>query len=84
MLPENNTGKDVEITERTQALKGTKQYRTSNNKMRISKATLDNYPADQQSRSSNRIHPERESRSEPSWKTGNTTNDVEHIEIQRK
>ena len=44
MLPENNTGKDVEITERTQALKGTKQYRTPNNKMRISKATLDNYP----------------------------------------
>ena len=33
MLPENNTGKDVEITERTQALKGTKQYRTPNNKM---------------------------------------------------
>jgi hypothetical protein len=44
MPPENNTGKDVEITERTQALKGTKQYRTPNNKMRISKATLDNHP----------------------------------------
>jgi hypothetical protein len=44
MLPENNTGKDVGITERTQALKETKQYRTPNNKMRISKATLDNYP----------------------------------------
>ena len=44
MLPENNTGKDVEITERTQDLKGTKQYRTPNNKMRTSKAPLDNYP----------------------------------------
>jgi hypothetical protein len=44
MLPENNTGKDVEITERTQDLKGTKQYRTPNNKMRTSKATPDNYP----------------------------------------
>jgi hypothetical protein len=44
MLPENNTGKGVEITERTQALKGTKQYRTPNNKMRISKAIRDNHP----------------------------------------
>ena len=85
MLPENNTGKDVEITERTQALKGTKQYRTPNNK--IQDENIKGYTRqlpDQQSRSNNRTHPERESRSEPSRKTGNTTDEVEHIEIQRK
>ena len=42
--PENNTGKDVEITESTQALKGTKQYRIPNQKMRTSKDISDNYP----------------------------------------
>jgi hypothetical protein len=43
MLPENNTGKDAETTEMIQALEMTKQYITPSNKMRTSKATLDNH-----------------------------------------
>jgi hypothetical protein len=44
MLPENNTGKDAEAVARIYTIKMTKQYITPSNKMRTSKAALDNYP----------------------------------------
>jgi hypothetical protein len=44
MLPENNTGKDAEAVAGIYAIKMTKQYITPSNKMRTSKAALDNYP----------------------------------------
>jgi len=47
MLPENNTGKDVEITESTQALKGMKQYRTPK-QSKDTKDTGDNDPTNKE------------------------------------
>jgi hypothetical protein len=47
MLPENNTGKDVEITESTQALKGMKQYRTPK-QSKDTKDTSDNDPTNKE------------------------------------
>jgi hypothetical protein len=44
MLPENNTGKDVETVERTHTIKMAKQRVTPGNEMRTPTATLDNFP----------------------------------------
>ena len=47
MLPENNTGKDVEITESTQALKGMEKYRTPK-QSKDTKDTGDNDPTNKE------------------------------------
>ena len=47
MLPENNTGKDVEITESTQAFKGMEKYRTPK-QSKDTKDTDDNDPTNKE------------------------------------
>ena len=83
MLPENNTGKDAEAVARIYAIKMTKQYRTPNNKMRISKAISDNYPTNKVDPTIGSTRKENRDRN-PVEKNGTITDDVEHIEIQRK
>jgi hypothetical protein len=83
VLPENNTGKDAETAERIQALEMTKQYITPSNKMRTSKATLDNYPTNKLDPTIGSTRKENRDRN-PVEKNGTITDDVEHIETQRK
>ena len=47
MLPENNTGKNVEITESTQAFKGMGKYRTPK-QSKDTKDTDDNDPTNKE------------------------------------